>query len=361
MTILEDFDQVTQESLTRIDDIFSLATAFKDRALSDMDAMITAATAHITLLDSETFAPDYTGLDLTYTAPTEPSKEDYSSLIPADPTFSNLKTLDDFSFTNSAYTGLIKTEMQSNFVNVLGGELIIPIAVKNDIYQRALEKIQAKQADHEWAAQNHGASLGWELPSESTLAGLEQAQEESLQAIITLVVEESIAEFKERHDDVWKAMEQGTPFESAWMSDHHRGEDRELEAAKQAILVAINANDNLIRSNDLLLRQWALKWEGPLKAIQVATERYSAEVRWGGIEVSSEEARRGYEALELQKELEEEKGEIALAIKKAELAEILVQSLTQVANLMAAMSQGALAASDVSVGTKTSYGYTLSE
>ena len=360
MTILEDFDQVTADSLQRIDDIFQLATDFKDTALTNMDTLIAAATAHIALLDAETFSPDYTDLDLAYNSPTDVTEPDYSGEIPADPTFENLKTIDDFSFAGGSYSGLIKTEMQTKFTDVFGGTLIVPAAIWTEIYERALERITAQQESNEWAAYDRTAALH-DLPTESTLAALESVQEQTNADTVALIVEQAIAEAKERHADVWKAMEQGTPFETAWMSDHHREQDRELEAAKQVVLTAVQANESLIRSNDLLLRQWGMKWEAPLRAISAATERYGVRLRRMGVDIDSENSRRGYEALRVQKGLDDERGATDLAVRKAQLAEILVNSLTTVSNLMAAMAQGALAASDVSVGTGSSYDYSLSE
>ena len=55
-----------------------------------------------------------------------------------------------------------------------------------------------------------------------------------------------------------------------------------------------------------------------------------------------------------------EQGATNLAIEKAKLSEINIRALEQVASLMAAMAQGALAASAVSVGTDTSYGLNYS-
>jgi len=361
MALIDDFNQTQDKSMQRIDDIFDLAREFRDRALSDIDTLVAAATAHISLLDGEAFAPSYDGLDLSYDKYSAPEEPDYSDLAPTDPEFDTPKTLDDLSHVDTPYTGLIKNEMQANFINVLGGSLIVPTVVWEDVFQRALEKVMTLKAAQEWEAQNMGASLGWELPAESTLAGLEQAQEQGLQAAIALIVEKAIAEAKERHADVWHAMEKGTPFEGMWMGDHHKAEDRKLEAAKQHILLAIAANDQMLRSDDIKLRQWAMKWETPLKAIAAGTDRLNARARVSALAIESETARRGYEALKLDKGLKEEAGKTDLAVQKAELAKVLVDSLTQIANLMAAMAQGALAASDVSVGTSASYGYSYSD
>jgi len=369
-----DFQQVTADSLQRIDDIFTIATDFKTLALAKVDALNTTANAHIALLDSETFEPtfdilSYSGLNLTYAgAPSDVSLPDLSNTDQSDITLADQRDLDDFSFSNSPYAGLVKNETQSKLISVLGGTIIIPEAVKDAIFQRSLAKLAAAQARREWDASNFGAAKRWQLPSVATLARLDRAEEETDRQQIELTVTETINEWSERHKDTWNAIQQGIPFEQAWMSDHHQAEDRELRAAEATVRNAIAINTQLIQHDDLRLRQYGIKWERTLQRIGEETRRYQALISEEQLGIQSEQARLGYETLNVRKVIDEyravgerglsiEQGVTSLAINKAELAKVLVESLTQIANLMAAMTQGALAASDVSVGTGTNYSY----
>ncbi len=353
-----DFQTVTAESLQRIDDIFTIALDFKTKALTDIDTLVVAAQAHIALLDGETFDPTISGsLDLAYATPTEATEPDYSTEGPNDPSLEALSGVAPFSYTDSTYVALIKTEMQAKLVSVLSDNLIVPTAIWDAIYERARGKLSAQQVTDEWNASDLDAARGWSQPSEGGNADLDRIQDQVSQQTIALIVEQAIAEAKERHDDLWKAMQNGTQFEGMWIGEQHQRQLRLLDAAKAAVSQNVAINAQLIQHNDLLIRQYAIKWDSQMKHVAAATARYSARVQARLGSVQSESARLGYQKTMIDQGIKIEEGVTNLAIKRTELAQVLVESLTQVANLMAAMAQGALSASDVSVGTGTGYSY----
>lgn len=369
---LTDFQRVTDESLRRLDDIFELAEEFKTLAVNKADELISLVETHLNELAGADFNvadPDVPTLLLAeYDVDTEIIEPDYDTLTPDDPLLVDVHTVSQFSFTDTAYTAQIKTEMKAKFVSVLGDNPIVPVDIWDDIFERAAGKLSDRQVADEWAAQNQAGGFGWELPSEVLLAGLNTVQDKFSGEVIALVVEQAIAEAKERHADIWKAMETGAGWESIWIGDHHKKQDRALEAAKEAVQQAIAINDQIIRSNDSLLRYYGMKWEMPLKAIEAATARFLAKIQYEKMDIESESVRLDfYKAqatfmVETYKAnsgllLEEEKGRVGLIVDRANLGKIIVDAVQAIGNMLAGMTQAALAASDTSVGTASQFGY----
>ena len=352
-----DFQTVTAESLQRIDDIFVIAQNFQTEALTRMDTMITQATAQAAALNAVTYSPSFDTHNLTYSGPGAVSAPDYSAEGPSAPTLDSLNANPTFSYTDGGYTDLLKTEIDTALSNVFGGTTIVPTAIWDAIYLRAKGKLTLAQTGRDWEASNFGANLGWVYPSQTTNARLDASQEQTDRETIALVVEQAIQEARERHTDYWQAVKDGTQFENVWIQEYQQRENRALQAAVQAVTQANAINQLIIASNDQILREYGIKWDNALKHIEASTRRFAVLVQEAGQDIDSERARLGYEQAKLDKGFKTEDGDTQLEISRAELGNILVQSLTQTANLMAAMAQGALAASDVSVGTGTSYTY----
>ena len=352
-----DFQLVTAESLQRIDEIFTLANTFKTDTLTRMDTMITQATTLVDTLSTVAYSPTFDTHNLTYSSPSSASAPDYSGTGPAAPTLDSLNAHPTFSYTDGGYTDLLKTEIDTALSNVFGGTTIVPTAIWDAIYTRAKGKLTLAQTGRDWEASNFGANLGWSYPSQVTNARLDRSQEQTDRETIALVVEQAIQEARERHTDYWNAVQQGVAFENIWIQEYQQREGRALEAAVQAVTQANAINQLIIASNDLDLREYGIKWETPLKYIAEETKRFAVLVQEASQDIDSERTRLGYEQAKLDKGFRTEDGDTNFEVQRAQLGEVLTNALSQVANFMAAMAQGALAASDVSVGTGTSYGY----
>lgn len=355
------YQQITEQVLAAQTALQASVTVWATDTVAKMDALAAAATAQLSILDNVDFIPSFVD-DLQYVGPTGTKPDyatepDYSSDGPVAPTLSDPSAISAFSFTDSSYTGLVKTLMTSTINSVLGGNTILPAAVVNAMYDRLLVDLSRMQVAEEWAATDNGASLGWTMPSESTLGAIARAQEITSQKTQEARLEEYVQEWINKQKDMWQGWATGTPHEQAWMSDHHQEQERALKAAIATVDWAIKIYALGLQHDDVKIRIYSQQWDTLSKRIGAAAQMFQARIANTGIVVDSERTRHAYEASRVGKSLDTKRGEVQLEIDRARLVvENTLGTLTTLMQVAANIAMALMAASDVSLGTGTSFG-----
>jgi hypothetical protein len=192
---------------------------------------------------SLTALPELTALSLPTFSTTVP-EIDVASLTSA------------YSYTEPTYTALVKSQTQAELTSVLGGSLIVPIAVWDALWDRAAADLAKVQVADTWAASNLAAGLSMSgMVSEALTSRLETAQQRTSDAAVKTKLEQSIQEATQRREDLWNAVTQAIAFEGLWLTHHEALAGRALAAAAKAHEALVAAtNVNILRFNALLER-----------------------------------------------------------------------------------------------------------
>jgi len=353
------FIGVTTQVQDRIDTIATLGESWVNTTLTQMEALATQADALLDILSNETYVPTFDSLNLTYSGPTTPVEPtEPVTEAPTDPTLNTLESVTAFSWSETPYTELMKAKTKAALDAVFDGSLVISAAIWDAMWNRVATSLVEQQVGEEWAASNLGASLGWDLPSETTLARLDVAQDETSKRLSVQRLEKVIQEAVQRREDLWNSVTKGTTFEQIWQQHHSATENRALEGAIAVVQQAIAINTQLLAQDNVEIQLYLAKWEGLNKKYLTVAALYQARISAAGLTITSEEARRGFESLKLDKGFKTEDGVTNLAIQTARLTvEQAIGVLSKLADLAAGMAQAALSASDVSLGTGTHYQY----
>lgn len=351
--------QVTALALDRINDIAQLSVTLKDDALGMMESLKTQAEDLLTALDGVTFEPDFAGIDADYTAPTIPTDEpDAPADAPDMPTLSTLVDVGSFTYTDTPYTALVKTQIQSVLTAVLGGTGLLSDAVYDALWSRVEADLLRTQTAAEWDATDAGARLGWKLPTEATLTRLDAAADTASRASAKARLEQILAEATQRREDKKAAISDGTQFENVWIGEHNARQTRLLEAEMKRIEGSIAINNALIAQDDLALKAFGIQWAAILQRIQAVVELWKGRLAPVTAAIESERVRLGFETLKQERAMGVETEDTKLEVTRAAtILPHMLGTLTSIAQMTAGLAQAALSASDVSVGTSAPWGY----
>lgn len=347
------FADISDSALQRVDDIAVLADNWATQTLARMDVLADEADALLTSIEGLVYSPVFDpNLDLDYVSYTPPEEPDLATEAPADPALNTLGSVADFAYSETPYTDLVKTQIQTAILNVLGGTVIVGSAIWDAIWDRVVDNFGQQQVGEEWQASDAGASKGWELPSETTLARLTKAEDETSKRTSAAALENAIQQAIQYREDSWNAVQNGTQFEKTHMDHHNNVWNRALEAAKATVDQAIRINELLLKQDDLNVRVYLAKWDGIARRVGAESDKLRARTGVSQLSISSEQARLGYENGYLSKAFKTEDGETNLALDRAKISvDNIVGTLGSLANIASGMTQAALTASDVNVGT----------
>ena len=393
---------ITEAAIDRINDTYNIAITLKDDALARMDALAAAAEAHLDDLALVAFSPSFGNLDTDYVAPTiidtepeildEPdgfdlnADGDLTTSAPSAPSLGSLNSVSAFSYANTSYTPQLQSDTASLLTATLTGTGLLTDAEYTAIWDKAEADLARKQVADEFEASDAGARAGWSLPSETTLALLSLVTEGTTKAQADARLSQSLAEATQRREDKRAAITDGTQFENTWINEHNAEEGRKLDAAQATVAQSIAINTDILQQNAQLLQQYEILWQGikhqtdvllaqddiKIRAfgarwagiqtrIQSVSELWQARMRPAAQQIESERARNPFEGLALQKGLEVAKAESGLEVSKEQV--ILPQilgTLTSISQMISGLTQAALAAADVNVGTSAGWSYSES-
>jgi len=363
MTILDDFDAVADEARNRLAEIKNYADEFLLEATADMTALEAQATTLLALADGLTADPAYdSSPDLDLTALPSASPPSYQSEGPThadlDDALKTQHAVAAYSFTNTSYgDGQVGAAASARLSALLGGATIVPTAIWSDIISRAEAKLAEAKVDAELAAAETSANLGYELPGPRLLEGLTLAWDGHDEALVDNAIKGAIDEVKERQSDLWKAVENGVIFEQLWISHHHQMQSRALQSAIDAFEHGLNENDKILLGNDQTLKVFAEKNRQVAGRLLEETKLYQARIAEAEAANRESMVQLAFSRVALKHGLADEKTRVTARLLQAKLVEKITDTLQKVAEMMAAMAQGAIAASDVSLGASTGYNY----
>lgn len=347
------FTDISDSALARVDDIAALADNWATQTLARMDTLADEADALLLSIEALTYVPVFDpSMDLDYVEYTAPVEQDLTSEAPTDPALNTLDTVTDFAYSETPYTELVKTQIQTAITNVLGGTVIVGTAIWDAIWDRVVDNFGQQQVGEEWQASDAGASKGWELPSETTLARLTKAEDETSKRTSAAALENAIQQAVQYREDQWNAVTNGTQFEKTHMDHHNNVWNRALDAAKATVSEAIRINEMLLKQDDLNVRVYLAKWDGIARRVGAESDKLRARTGVSQLEISSEQSRLGYERSYLEQGFKTKDGETGLALDRARISvDNIIGTLGSLANIASGMTQAALTASDVNVGT----------
>jgi len=116
--------------------------------------------------------------------------------------------------------------------------------------------------------------------------------------------------------------------------------------------------DVLVAQDDIKLRLFGERWRGIQLRVQSISEMWKARMMPAAQAIASEQARQPFEALTLEKGIKVADGETDYWVKREQV--VLSQTLgvlTSIAQMISGLTQAALAASDIRVGTGADWNY----
>ena len=356
-TYSSDFFDTQDKAMERIDEIAAISQTWANNTLARMETLAVQAEALLDILDGETYGPLAESITL-HTSITEPEEPDDPSDAPAVVALSELGTVAAFDHTPGTYTELLKTDIKNKLATTIAGNLVIAEAVWDSIADRMLNQIADQQVDAEWRAANGGADLGWERPSESTLAALDEAQDEGGKKVTAAELEKFVQEAVQRREDLWNSIKEGHQLEQIWIGEHNTHQDRLLQTAIAKVKQAIDINNNIIAGDNLRVQMYLAQWEGINKRLISKAQLLSARVSSKQLLLGNSQARLAVEQARVGQEISEADGQQRYDLEAARIrAEQVVKVLADLSNTAAGMAQAALSASAVNVGATADYGY----
>jgi hypothetical protein len=187
----------------------------------------------------------------------------FTSTVPTE-TINSLTAA--YSYVEPTYADKVESEVTGVIQSVLGGALVVSVGVWNALWDRAAGDAGRQQVAEEWAASNFAASLGMTgLPSETLLARLDKAQQDTQSRLSGVRLEQAIQEALQRREDLWNGVRDGVAWEGLWINAHQQLAGRALATAAKAheALIAV-FNANIERHNILVRRALASVEEGRL-------------------------------------------------------------------------------------------------
>jgi hypothetical protein len=231
-----------------------------DSVVDGLGSAPTVPTTTLTIPDFTEDAPD--ALTGSVGTPSDPFTGDY----PTVPTLGTVPTIGvvvptidiavlatEFDFTEPTFTGKISSDLETEVLRVLGGDLGIPQTHWDLIWGEAAADIAQERVGALRNARNRGAATYWALPSEAALVGTQAVQDETARALQKIRLEQAVERGKMAREDFWAAVEKGLTYEGMWVGFHSNLAQRALAAAEQLAKIAIEThNANVARFNLLL-------------------------------------------------------------------------------------------------------------
>lgn len=354
------YEEITDEVLGSHRGLKSDADQWGADTMARMEQLKADVSAASTALQSETFDPTILS-SLLYQAPDAAAEPDYSASGPSGgPDLVDLGEdgVPAFVYTDARYIGQVKNQTKKQLLKAIAGEVpFLPKSVFDVLYDRAASDLGVALVAATWNASNQGAAMGWVLPSETTLGNLNAANDGYAKETSRLRTEHFIKEWALKHEDMWKGIGQGGEFEKLWLNEHNSYHARLLDAAGQTVKYAIDINNELIARNDQAIAAYAEEWKAVAIRIGAETQRFQSRIQNAGTLIDGQKTKLGFESKEIDTGLAVEAGKTQLAVQAAQLeVESVLQSLSKLAELAANVSMALMSASDVSLGTGTSFG-----
>lgn len=234
--------------------------------------------------------------------PTAPTQGELPSLptagaLPTAPTLGELPVIDGlvpvidpgildvtFEYTEGEYAPILKNDIESGLLRVLGGDLGIPQAYWDALWQKAAGDLALQQAGRLRNARNRGAASYWPLPGEAVLAGSKAIQDEGAKSVQISRLQTAVTQATMAREDFWQAVERGIAFEQQWIGVYEQAAQRALSAAETLInsqVQVYNANiaqyNLLLESGKLAIAQAKANADVALQKFTTETQLFSAE------------------------------------------------------------------------------------
>lgn len=142
---------------------------------------------------------------------------------------------DEFEFTDpmTGYAGRVSTEVEAEIKRVLGGDLGLPQAHWDALWNKAAGDVARVQVGRAREAENTGIGAQWGLPSETHLTWLRRANDESKRELQRTRLETAIQQAVMAREDFWSAVDKALQYEDQWIQVNQEIARRALAAAEQ--------------------------------------------------------------------------------------------------------------------------------
>jgi len=188
----------------------------------------------------------------------------------------------DFAYTDPGYTPLLLTDIKPVIESMLGGTSGLPLFVENAIWAREMDREDGDQQRTEQEARDDWAMRGQTLPGGVLDSKLMQVRQASQTKRVSLGRDVMINIHKVLIDQLNTAVTNGIQLENIWVNIYNAQQERQLQAARMAIDIAIavyNAKVAKYRADADVFGIFAQVYKDQIEAELAKVQVYSEEIK----------------------------------------------------------------------------------
>lgn len=188
----------------------------------------------------------------------------------------------DFAYVDPGYTPLLITDIKPVLESMLGGTSGLPAFVENAIWAREADREDGESMRAEQEVREDWAMRGQTLPGGVIDSKLMQVRQNSQNKRVSLGRDVMINIHKVLIDQLNQAIVQGIALENVWVNIYNAQQERQLQAARMAIDIAIavyNAKVAKYRADADVFGIFAQVYKDQIEAELAKVQVYSEEIK----------------------------------------------------------------------------------